>query len=106
MTEVKNSGLGVASLIIGSVAFVLFVALFVIIGIMESSNQILPKVGAVGTALMGLMIFILSLSSLLAIGLGIGGLMQNERKKNFSIWGIVVSIVPVAVTIYLIWEIV
>jgi hypothetical protein len=86
--EQKHSGLGIASFIISIPVGILIFLTITIAGVMEVStpgglNEESPKAVLLGMLLLGC--FFLELS---AIGLGIGGLLQKDRKKVFSILGL------------------
>ncbi len=119
--KLKHSGLGIASFIT-SVMVASFIFLIVIAGAMESSTPSgmdEKSVGAIAGAMksstpdgmdeksagtIGLDVFIsvfvfFLFPSLVALGLGIGGLLQKDRKKIFAILGTVISAVLILIEI-------
>ena len=81
----KHSEFGIASLII-NVVYVIFIVLIII-------NQYLQYLYTGHFRDYFLLIYLLV--SLLAFGLGIGGLMQKDRKKLFAILGIIFSFLTI-----------
>ena len=84
----KHSGLGIASFIISIVTGVLMFLLIAIAGIMESSTPGGIDENSAEAALIGFLAIGFLLLDLVAIGLGIGGLVQENRKKVFAILGV------------------
>ena len=87
----KHSGLGVASFIISIVAGGLQFLLLVVAGVMQVSTPGGMDKNSVAAVLVGLFIFAFLFVSLVALALGIGGLVQKDRKKVFAILGTVFS---------------
>ncbi|MGU5664466.1 hypothetical protein, partial [Aeromonas sanarellii] len=56
---------------------------------------------APGAVIVGLFLFAFLGAALVALGLGIAGLLQKERKKLFAILGTVFSAVSLVVTIFI-----
>jgi hypothetical protein len=83
----QHSGLGIASFTISIVCAILLFLLFLIAGVMEASTPGGIDEESVEAVMLGLFIIFLLFLNLLAIGLGIGGLLQTERKKIFAILG-------------------
>ena len=81
----KHSDLGIASFII-NVVYVIFIVLI-------SINQYLQYIYTEHFRDYFLLIYLLV--SLLAFGLGIGGLMQKDRKKLFVNLGIIFSVLTI-----------
>ena len=90
-TAPKISRIGIASFVISIPAGVLTLVLFVISGVMSVDNVML------GFGLIGL-----SIANLVALGLGIAGLFQKERKRIFAILGTVFSSAVIVVTVALV----
>jgi hypothetical protein len=85
--------LGIAACIGSAVAGVAFFALVVIAGVLEESTpggipEDDPLLATLGLAMMGLMLL-----DVVALGLGIGGLLQPDRNRALPIVGIVLSAV-------------
>ena len=87
--EPRHSGLGIASFVIALFSGVMEMGLIVIAGVMAETtpggvNEESPQVILLGLCLLGG-----AALSLLGIGLGIGGLLQSNRKAVFAVLGIV-----------------
>ncbi len=100
MDEQKHTGLGIASFIISILSGILMFITVMTAGIIELSNP-----GGIAEAesamVIGVFLLLFFASSLVAFGLGIGGLFQKERKKIFAILGTVFSAVTVIGVIFL-----
>lgn len=95
MEPMKNSGLGIASFITSILSGILIFILIVVAGIMETStpggiNEQSPQ-----AIIVGLFILAFSFLCLVALGLGIAGLIQKNRKKLFAVLGTVFSTVTI-----------
>ena len=101
MEEQKHSGLGVASFIASIVSGICIFLIFVVAGVMETSTPGGIDEESTGALMLGFVLYAFLGALLLALGLGIGGLLQKERKKIFAILGTVMSAVMVVVTIFL-----
>lgn len=101
MEEKKYSGLGIASFITSIVSGILIFLLFVIAGIMEASTPGGMDEESVGAVMVGLFLFVFLGATMIALGLGIAGFFQKERKQIFSILGTVFSVVSLVVTIFI-----
>jgi hypothetical protein len=90
--EPRNTRLGVASFVISVVAGALF---FVACGYMVYLELITPGAlqdnSSSKTVLLGLSLIGLFLLELLAVGLGIAGILQKESKKSLAVLGTVFS---------------
>ncbi len=82
--------MGIASFVISLVAWALMFVLIITVGVSIRVSQILP-----------LSIFIAA--QLVAMGLGIGGLFQNKKKKTFAKLGTLLSLSSIAF-IFLWWN--
>lgn len=89
--EYKHSGLGIASFITSLVSGVILFILVVIAGVMEASSIGGMDENSVGAVILGLFLIFFIAVCMVALGLGIGGLFQRERKKIFAILGVVFS---------------
>lgn len=85
--DLKHSGLGIASFAISIVSAVLIFILFVIAGAIEASTPGGIREESVEAVVIGLGIILMLFVNLVAIGLGIGGLCQSDRRKIFAILG-------------------
>jgi len=101
MEEKKHSGLGIASFITSIVSGLLIFLLIVVAGVMEASTPGGIDEESAGADMLGLFLFAFLGAALVALGLGIGGLLQKERKKIFAILGTVFSAVSLVVTIFI-----
>ncbi|NQU23626.1 MAG: hypothetical protein HQ567_20275 [Candidatus Nealsonbacteria bacterium] len=86
--EPRHSGLGIASFVLALFCGVMEVGLIVVAGIMEGStpggiDEEAPEVILLGLCLLGGAVL-----SLLGVGLGIGGLLQSNRKVIFAVLGV------------------
>ena len=99
MEEKKHSGLGIASFIISIISGILVLFLLVIAGVMEVSTPGGIDENSAGAIILGMFLIALMFVSLVALGLGIGGLLHKERKRIFAILGTVFSLVTIIGTI-------
>jgi hypothetical protein len=91
--EPKHSGFGIASFVISlGTGFFLFVIL-IILGVMESQSPGGIDEEAPITVVLGLLLIGGFLAELVSAGLGVGGLLQRDRKKVFAVLGLVMSVV-------------
>ena len=88
----KHSGIGVASFIISLVMAVAAFGLITFAGVIEATTPGGMEEESAVAIVIGLSIFGCILVDLVALGLGIGGLIQKDRKKIFSILGTIFSI--------------
>jgi hypothetical protein len=95
MKHQKHSGLGIASFITSTASGIILILLFVIAGAIESSTP--GGVDEESAEILGFSLFALLGASLASLGLGIGGLVQKERKNIFAILGTVFA----AITIFM-----
>ena len=102
MDEHKHSGIGIASFITSIVSGCFLFLTFVIAGVMESSTPGGMDSKSSASAMVGLFLITFLGAALVALGLGISGLLQKDRKKIFSILGTVFSAVLVFATILLV----
>jgi hypothetical protein len=86
----KHSGLGIASFIIAIVVVEVFEFLLIVVtGIVEATNPGGVEAKPTIATVVGMSIFLGFGLSLVGIGLGIAGLIQKNRKKVFTILGLV-----------------
>ena len=102
MEEQKHSGIGIASFIISIISGVLIFMLVVIATIIEGSTPGGMNEDSIGAIIIGLFVFLFLGMALVALALGIVGILQKGRKKIFAILGTVFSGVSFAVTIFII----
>ena len=86
-----HSKLGIASFVTAIVGGLLFLTLGVSLGYMELNTPVGIDETSKVVILMGLGIILALFILLISLGLGIGGLIQKERKKIFSVLGVVFS---------------
>ncbi len=102
--EKKHSRLGIAALIIGILVGMLLCILIVFAGVIEVSQPGSLTGDSVGAVLLGLLVIGGLLLNLIGIGLGIGGLFQQQRKKLFPILGISInSVILLGVCVLIAW---
>jgi hypothetical protein len=102
MENQKHSELGIASFTTSIVSGILIFLVIVIAGVMEASSPEGMDEESVSAVMVGLFLFAFLGAALIALGLGIAGFLQKERKKIFAILGVVFSAVSLLVTILLI----
>jgi len=93
MEEQKHSGLGIASFITSIVSGILIFLIYVIAGAMEVSTP--GGMDEKFATAMSLFLLVFLEASLVALGLGIAGLLQKDRKKIFAILGTIFSAVTI-----------
>jgi len=99
MEEEKYSRLGIASFILSIVSGISMFMTFVVAGIAEASTPGGIDETSMVAILIGLSLFGAIGLTLIALGLGIGGLVQKSRKKIFAILGTVFSSLTVLLTV-------
>ncbi|HLS83500.1 MAG TPA: hypothetical protein VK016_02450 [Arenimonas sp.] len=100
--NLKHSGMGIASFIISLVVgFAIFVAI-IIAGVMETSTPGGLDENSPEAMLLGLVLIALLFADVVALGLGVAGLFQRERRKVFAILGTIFAGTAVLGTIALI----
>lgn len=99
MDEHQHSGLGIASFITSVVSGLFIFLLFVVAGVMEASRPGGLDENSAGAVTIGLFLFFFLGTALIALGLGIGGLFQKERRSLFCVLGIVFSAVSIVGTL-------
>ena len=102
MEEQKHSGLGIASFITSIVSGIFIFLFIVVASVMEASTPGGMDEESAGAVTVGLSLIACMGASFIALGLGIGGLLQKERKKIFAILGTVFSAVSLVGTIFLV----
>ena len=92
MQELKHSGLGIASFVSSIAAAVLIFIMVMAAGFMELSTPGGIDEESAEALLIGLLLFTFMGLTLVAFGLGVGGLFQAQRKKVFAVLGTVFSV--------------
>src|SRR5690606_39021202 len=87
----KHSGLGIASFVVAVLVMLAMLGVFAVAGVMAASDPAVMDENSADAMMIGLAIIFLFLVDLVALGLGIGGLLQQDRKKLFAVLGLVVS---------------
>jgi len=96
--ERKHSGLGISSFVISlGGGFAMFL-LFCVAGFMETTTPGGIDEDSGVAVVLGLVIFAVIALHLLGLGLGIGALTQKDRKKVFSVLGLVFNTLVVVGT--------
>ncbi|MDP7266617.1 MAG: hypothetical protein QF408_00470 [Pirellulales bacterium] len=95
MEPLKHSGLGIASFVTSICAGGMLFVVVVTAGVMEASAPGGMDEKSAGAIIIGLFMFLLLFVELVAMGIGVGGLFQKERKKIFAILGIVFSLASI-----------
>jgi hypothetical protein len=98
----QHSGLGVASFVTSIVAGILIFLLLAIAGVMEASTPGGISEDSASAMVVGLLLFVFLGVALVALGLGVGGLMQKERKKIFAVLGSIFSAATLICTVSII----
>lgn len=95
MNKERHSGIGIASFVvsISSGAFIFLVAAFV--GVMSALELEWIKAGSAGEFILVFLLVLFAGPSLIACALGVGGVVQKNRKKIFPVLGIVISAVSI-----------
>ena len=101
--EVKHSGVGIASFVTSIVAGALIFLLVIIAGVLEVSTPGGMDEESIAAVLIGLFLFAFLGAELVALGLGIGSLIQKDRKKTFAILGVVFSATALLITLFMLF---
>lgn len=99
--ELKHSGIGITSFIMSLVMALIAFIVVIIAGVLETSSAGGMDESAVGTMVVGFLIIGCILVQLVALGLGIAGLIQKNRKKIFAVLGTVFSGLTIAGVVFL-----
>lgn len=100
--EQKHSGIGIAAFITSVVASIFLVLMVVVAGVMEVATPGGLNEESVPAMVLGLFIIVLLVMDLVALGLGIAGLFQKDRKKLFAILGTTFSAATIIGILFLI----
>ena len=98
----KHSGLGVASFVISAVAGLAMFVLLLIASVLQATTPGGIDKRSAGNILLGFSMLALVGVDVIAIGLGIAGILQRERKKLFAILGTIFAFATVACTMFLV----
>lgn len=86
-----HSGVGIASFVISLIAALCLFAVVVIAGILQTSMSEGAREEAGVYLVVGLLVMLFLLLSLVALCLGIAGLLQRRRNRVFAVLGTVFS---------------
>ena len=100
--EQKHSGIGIASFIISIVVGLLIFIVFIVAGVLAASTPGGIDEESALSIIIGLFIIAFILADLVALGLGIAGLVQKNRKKIFAVLGTIFSSVTIIGTVAII----
>ena len=87
--SLPHSGMGIASFIIGLVASLGLLVTFGVAGVADSTQPGGLDEASVMAGVLGLLMVLFALAQLVALGLGIAGLVQAGRNKILSVLGTV-----------------
>jgi hypothetical protein len=100
MDSPNHSGLGIASFIVSVAAGFLTFCCIVVAGVMAAKPGGMDETSP-EAIIVGLLLFAFLFVSLVGLGLGIGGLVQKDRKKIFAVLGTIFSALTIAGTVFL-----
>ena len=100
--EQKHSGLGIASFISSVISGILLFLIIVVASVMEASTPGGMDEESPAVIVVGLCVYAFLFVALIALGLGIGGLIQKDRKKLFALLGTVFSACVFLGTLFLV----
>ena len=100
--EPKHSGLGIASFVTSVVSGLALFFVFVIAGAISVSTPGGMGEESIEAIMVGFALFFFVFTSLIALGLGIGGLFQKERRKVFAVLGTVIATAMILATVSLV----
>lgn len=98
----KHSAFGISSFILSMLTGIIIFVLVVIAGVLEVSTPGGINEESVEAVVLGLCILAALFGCLVAFGIGIAGLIQKDRKKIFSILGVIFSALSFIITVLLI----
>ncbi len=90
--QTRHSGMGIAAFIVALLGGVLLFVMIAVAGVAESRTPGGLDEGSSTAVLIGLGIMAAVLMELVALGLGIGGVLQKDRQRIFAVLGLVFSI--------------
>ena len=100
--ELKHSGLGIVSFLLSLFTAMGAFGLFAIAAVLSMAHHAPPEARHMGQALFVLCLIALVFTDLVALGLGVAGLAQSERKKLFAVLGTVFAGLQVAIVLLLV----
>lgn len=102
MEKKKHSGLGLGSFFTSIASGIVLIILIISAGYIEASSPGGMDEESSAAILIGLLMLVSLAASIIALGLGICGLFQKEKKKLFAILGGLVSLLIIVGTVSLI----
>ena len=93
----RHSGMGIASFVLALIGFAGMFVTFAVAGALRASGVPTGDRDP-ASILVGLAVIVMGLVSLIAVGLGFGGLFQNGRRKLFASLGLGIAIFTVLST--------
>jgi hypothetical protein len=101
MNELKHSGLGIASFITSIISGIILFTLVGIAGFLQATTPGGLDENSAAAVIIGLLLFAFVGALLVALGLGIGGLVQKERKKIYAVLGTVFATAFLLIMIFI-----
>lgn len=95
----KHSGLGIASFVVSILDWLLSFVLMAVAVIMELATPGGMDETSPAAVVLGLSLFFLFFVAVVALGLGVGGLVQPDRKKVFPVLGTIFSALFLALAV-------
>jgi hypothetical protein len=88
--RLPHSGLGIASFIIGLVVVVIVLLMILLVGVLSTSRTNRNTAETMGM-MTGLLVCGGAVASLVGLGLGLGGVFQENRNRVFAIIGLILN---------------
>lgn len=101
MEQLKHSGLGITTFVLGLIAPIGLILCIIFAAIAEASSYGGMDPNSTQAVVIGLFLILFVLLALVAIGLGIGAFVQTGYKKILPILGVVFSSVVLLFTVLL-----
>ena len=91
----RHSGLGIASFILSIVAFFTQIFVYTVYTIKQFSDPQWLEQESIGSTLIGFLMIVSIFIVLVGFGLGIAGIIQKEKRKVFSVLGVVLNLLMI-----------
>ncbi|ACV25816.1 hypothetical protein [Kangiella koreensis] len=101
MEQLKHSGLGITTFVLGLIAPIGLIITIIMAAVAEASSYGGMDPSSSEAMVIGLFLILFVILALIAVGIGIGALVQKGYKKIFPILGVVFSSVVLVITIAL-----
>lgn len=101
MEQLKHSGLGITTFVLGLIAPIGLIACIIFAAVEEASTYGGMDPNSTKAAVIGLFLILFAVLALIAVGIGIGALVQKGYKKLLPLLGVVFSSVVLILTIVL-----